>query len=378
MIVHLWRRTRTRFRSTFAAVAVLTACAFGVALWAASGTHERGSSRDLGDHLFRKEFTPEDGLGPLFNEQACSSCHVQPAVGGMGPEGLATVLRVGRLTGSGFDQTFGKRRIEAHAHSISELGADCDRAAGIPAGANVTSVRNTPPLFGAGVIDAIPDEVIRAGARVNRDGVTGRPNLVPGPDGRNDLGRFGWKADGPTLELFVAEAFRAELGLTSPLAPAGPLPARVQRCTGESSDPDIGEDVVQAVTSFVARLAPPRPEGNHPHGEAIFERTGCATCHTPELDPGVPGVPIYSDLLLHDMGPALDDGVTQGSASGAEWRTTPLWGLGDRIRFLHDGRADSIEAAILAHAGEAETARERFSALSDADLRSLLDFLRSL
>jgi CxxC motif-containing protein (DUF1111 family) len=287
-------------------------------------------------------------------------------------------LRVGRLTDAGFNPMFGRHRIEAHDHAISELGVACDRAAGIPAGANVTSVRNTPPLFGSGLIDAIPDEVIRAGAVARADGVRGRPNLVRGPDGREDVGRFGWKSDTPTLELFVAEAFRTELGVTSPLAPAGLLPAGTDRCPGESSAPEIDRDDVRAVVAFVAGLPAPRPRSSHPAGEMVFEETGCATCHVPTLQAGTRAVPLYSDLLLHDMGPGLDDAVVQGSAAGRDWRTTPLWGLSDRTRFLHDGRADGLRGAILAHGGEAAAAQRRFRSLSKDQLRSLLEFLRTL
>lgn len=351
-----------------------------VALWAltAGGDDPKPTELARGADLFRHEFTPEEGLGPLFNERACAACHAEPTVGGMGPEGLATVLRAGRLTDAGFDPTFGSQRIEAHAHAISELGVDCDREAGIPAGANVTSVRNTPPLFGAGLIDAIPDEVIRAGAVARGDGVHGRPNLVRGPDGEGDVGRFGWKADTPTLERFVAEAFRTELGLTSSLAPAAPLPPGVERCTGESLEPEIGDDVVGAVTAFVAGLPAPQPEGVHPAGEMVFARTGCGLCHVPSLPAGDRDVPLYSDLLLHDMGRDLDDAVVQGSAGGRDWRTTPLWGLRQRRRFLHDGRADTISDAVLAHRGEAEAARDRFLELSRVELRDLLEFLRNL
>ena len=328
----------------------------------------------LGAELFAMEFTPEQGLGPLFNEQACATCHAEPTVGGMGPDGLATVLRVGRLTEAGFDPILGRDgRLEAHDHSISELGVACDRAPGIPAGANVTSVRNTPPLFGMGLIDSIPDAVIRAGAISKGDGVAGRPNLVHGPEGRTDVGRFGWKADSPTLELFVAEAFRSELGITSSLARAQRSATGGDLCPGESADPEISLHDVRAVTAFIAGFPSPRPNPD-PGGAAVFEQIGCVSCHVPTLG----DVPLYSDLLIHDMGPGLDDAVVQGSAGGRDWRTTPLWGLSDRTRFLHDGRTDSLEVAINAHGGEAASAQQRFASLSDEQLDALLKFLRSL
>lgn len=376
-----WRRPPGRSTVRYALLTFALGAATVAGLVVTRDDRPSGPVRALGARLFQKEFTPDDGLGPLFNEQSCSSCHADPVLGGMGPDGLSTVLRVGRLTGRGFSATFGRgqdaRRIEAHAHSISELGAECDRAAGIPAGANVTSVRNAPPLFGTGLIDAIPDEVIRVNARRQRGGVSGRPNLVPGPDGGDDVGRFGWKGDTPTLEQFVAEAFRSELGVTSALAPAGPLPAGIERCTGESSEPELDREEVRAVTDFVAGLPAPRPRPDRT-GDALFLETGCATCHVPALEGASGPVPLYSDLLLHDMGPELDDGVVQGTAGGSEWRTTPLWGLSDRERFLHDGRADSVEAAILAHGGEAAGARRRFKGLPADDLRALLDYLRGL
>lgn len=350
-------------------------CVLVIAVWLATAG-EGDTRRDAvrGAELFRTKFTPEQGLGPLFNERACSACHLEPTVGGVGRDGLATVLRIGRLTEAGFDA---RGRPEAHAHSVSELGVACDLTPGIPAGVNVTSVRNTPPLFGTGLIEAIPDEVIRARAGSRGDGVSGRPNLVRGPKGRKRVGRFGWKADTATLELFVAEALRGELGVTSPLAPARPPPAGPRRCPGESSGAEVDADVVAALKAFVASLRAPQPPSAHPAGAAVFRETGCASCHTPTLQAGAREVTLYSDLLLHDMGPALDDRVVQGSAGGREWRTAPLWGLADRTRYLHDGRADTLEAAILAHSGEAEGARRRFRSLSAEERRSLMRFLRT-
>ena len=375
-MVHLWRPAANGPSKARYALVAATACALAISVWVATGRDEPASSKSVarGAELFAQEFTPEEGLGPLFNEQACATCHAEPGIGGMGPDGLATVLRVGRLTDAGFDPMLGRDgRLEAHDHSISELGVACDRAAGIPVGANVTSVRNTPPLFGMGLIDAIPDEVIEAGAIPKGDGVEGQPNLVRGPDGRATVGRFGWKADSPTLELFVAEAFRSELGVTSTHAPADALPAGTDPCPGESSTPEIDLDDVRAVAAFITGLPPPQP-GSHPTGAAVFEQIGCVACHVPALD----DVPLYSDLLIHDMGPELDDAVVQGSAGGRDWRTTPLWGLSDRTRFLHDGRTDSLEVAIRAHGGEAAVAQRRFTSLSDDELHALLEFLRSL
>ena len=331
---------------------------------------------ERGAELFSKEFTVDDGLGPLFNERACSKCHFDPVTGGMGRGGLKTVLRVGRLVRGDFDAMLGRGGPVAHAHSISGLGVECSRAAGIPAGANVTSVRNSPALFGVGLIDALPDTAITADTDA-QDGVSGRPNLIRGRDGRRRVGRFGWKAATPALERFVAEALRDELGVTSPKAPTPSVRGGERGCEEQSSASEADSDAVAALTAFVAALEAPQPPTGPAAGEAVFHETGCAACHTPTLGAGARRVTLYSDLLLHDVGPALDDRVVQGSATGPEWRTTPLWGLADRKRFLHDGRATTIEAAILAHGGEADRARKRFLTLSPQRRRSLMDFLRS-
>jgi CxxC motif-containing protein (DUF1111 family) len=185
----------------------------------------------------------------------------------------------------------------------------------------------------------------------------------------------------PTLALFVAEAFRSELGLTSPLAPAdarSPAAAAAGPCAERSPASEVGRRDISAVTAFLAALPAPAPRHPAPAGARVFEQSGCVACHVPQLRAGRREVALYSDLLLHDMGRALDDGVVQGSAAGPDWRTTPLWGLSDRTRFLHDGRARSLQAAVLDHGGEAQRARQRFRALSDRARRSLLAFLRTL
>jgi CxxC motif-containing protein (DUF1111 family) len=325
-----------------------------------------------GAAIFATPLTPDTGLGPLYNGTACIDCHASPAPGGMGKDGLSTVLRVGQLTDGGFDPLVGQGGPVARAHSVTELGASCDLMPGIPPEANVTSVRNAPSLFGDGLIDTIPDEAIVAGAVAREDGVQGRVNLVNGR-----VGRFGWKADTVTLQQFVADAFRNEHGVTNPGAPEDHLPAlrnAAGPCAGESSGLKDDGSRVSAVAAYVGSLPAPQPASVQPAGEAVFEQIGCASCHTPSLS----GVPLYSDLLLHDMGRTLDDKVVQADARGQDWRTTPLWGLGSRQRFLHDGRARTIQAAITAHSGEADPAVTRFRALSPDDRQALLAFLSEL
>lgn len=339
------RRRHVVIASTLlvAAAALLVGCGVGVLGGVADGP--RGAA------LFRQAFTTDQGLGPLFNKTACQDCHNTPAVGGGGPRGLSTVLRVGRLGEGGYDPMAGQGGPVARAHSIAEQGQTCALQPGVPPGANVTSVRNAPQLFGAGQIDAIPDSAILAQG--------GRTNAI---DGR--VGRFGWKADTASLRQFVGDAFRNELGLTNPLAPRD----LVAGCGAEQLD--LGASAIDAVTEFIAGLQ--APSAVEP--VALFQQTGCASCHVPTLA----GASLYSDLQLHDMGRALDDGVVQAQARGQDWRTTPLWGLRQRERFLHDGRARTIEAAILAHSGEAEPVMERFRALSIADRQALLSFLGTL
>jgi CxxC motif-containing protein (DUF1111 family) len=281
-------------------------------------------------------------------------------------------MRVGRLRGQRFDPMIGRGGPIARAHAVAGLPASCELATGIPAGANVSSVRNAPPLFGDGLIDAIPEREIRAGAVAKGGGVQGRPNLIRGAGGRARIGRFGWKADTATLAQFTAEALRNELGVTSAGARA------TDRCAARSRDDEIGSGDIAAVAAFVASLAAPAPRRSEPAGEQLFAQTGCTACHVPSLRTATRAVALYSDLLLHDMGPLLDDRVDQDSATGRDWRTAPLWGLSRRTRFLHDGRAQSLAAAILAHGGEARSAQARFRALPAPQRRRLLAFLDTL
>src|SRR5262245_1807678 len=333
-----------------------------------------------GAQLFGTNFTPERGLGPLYNARSCLECHQTPTAGGMGRNGLSVVHRVGRFDGHEYDSLTGLGGPVARAHSVAELGVACALRPGPPSTANLISVRNASALYGLGLIDAIPDHVVRAGA-VTRGSVTGRPNIVRDAQGRERVGRYGWKADTAGLEQFVAEAFRNELGITNPLAPADLVPPN-SNCGGPSATLwDDHGTTIRAVTAYIASLLPPlaptEPAGAA--GRTLFTSTGCAACHTPTL-PTADGrdVPLYSDLLLHDMGTALDDRVTQGSARGKDWRTTPLWGLGARPRYLHDGRATTIKDAILAHDGEAADAARGFRRLTGSEEAALLAFLSAL
>jgi len=336
-----------------------------------------GSQRSLGRTLFQKVFSPVEGLGPLFNGRSCVECHAQPIPGGVAPGGAGIVLRVGRNVGSGgFDPLYGQGGPVARAHSIAGHGLPCSAIPGIPAAANVTSVRSATALFGLGLVDAVPDEVIFVKDSVG--GIRGRPNLIRDADGRDRPGRFGWKADTAELEQFVADAFRNELGITSPRAPLDPT-ALAPGC-GVFAGLDDDGTTVRSVAAYIRSL-PPLLSDKLPSqaGKAAFVHAGCEACHVPSLPgPGGEAVTLFSDLLLHDMGPTLDDGIVQGTASGAEWRTAPLWGVGSRSRLLHDGRATSLSAAILAHDGEGAAAAQAFRTMTAQQRQHLLAFLESL
>jgi CxxC motif-containing protein (DUF1111 family) len=357
---------------------LIEVAAFGPTRSAPLTPSQQSAQVQRGAELFQTAFTPDQGLGPLYNGTSCRECHQFPSLGGAGPDGLTVVYRVGRFNAGAYDPLLGGGGPVARQHSI---GAGCKLLPGIPQLANLVSVRNTPSLFGDGVIDTIPDSVIRARAMAEAaepNGVAGRPHLVRDSGGQERVGRFGWKADTAMLEQFIAEAMRNEMGLTTPLAPQDIV--SVPPGCGLMASPKFDNTVTRALTAFVGSLPAPRP-GNaamNAEGAATFASLGCAACHVPTLPANGTDVPLYSDLLLHDMGPTLDDGVVQGQARGKDWRTTPLWGLGVRVRYLHDGRATSLAAAIAAHDGEGARSAAAFRRLT-ADLRErLLAFLGSL
>jgi CxxC motif-containing protein (DUF1111 family) len=345
---------------------------------------ESGTATELvsrGSALFTRSFTPHEGLGPLFNKTSCAGCHSATAAG-MKPTGLATSTRIARITASGFDPMLGRGGPVARMHSVAEQGVPYDMPAGIPVGANLTSVRNAPDLHGAGVINGIPDAAIIASGGPRKDGIQGRPNWIRTTNGQLRIGRFGWKADVADLKQFVAEALRNELGITNPLAPADLMIQKHEiheRCRlGEGPDPEDDGTIVNAITAFVAALPSPEIREASRNGGAVFTTIGCSACHIPNIRVGQRQVWLYSDLLLHDLGSELDDSFVQGQARGADWRTTPLWGLGSRRRLLHDGRAHNIGEAILAHGGKATPAKKRFQDLTEKDREALIKFLSSL
>jgi len=240
--------------------------------------------------------------------------------------------------------------------------------------------RQTPTTLGLGLLERIPRETIEANADPDDedgDGIAGRIHELS--DGR--LGRFGWKANVPSVREFVRDALSGELGITVP-DEAGFTFGRTED-DDDIADPEIDSNRIDALTDFIALLGPPprtrASEELEDEGARVFERIGCADCHLPTLltADGVE-VQAYTDLLLHEIAAPEALGIVEGDAGIRDFRTAPLWGLGQSPPYLHDGRADTIEDAIEEHAGEATQARSNFSALSASERQALLAFLASL
>jgi CxxC motif-containing protein (DUF1111 family) len=291
-------------------------------------------------------------------------------------------------------------------------------------GGNSNVVFRIPtPILGAGLIEAIPDSVILANLIANssakqRAGVAGHPNAVQGGTvnrSANDgtITRFGWKAQNKSLLMFAGEAYNVEMGISNDLFPQER--DETPNCQGGVGAPNDSDNIptpadppsatavlsdIESFAIFMRMLAPPQPAAPTPstlHGNAVFVSTGCALCHTPSLSTGLvtaggrgkPPMPalsgrqvaLFSDLLVHHMGSGLADGITQGGAGPDEFRTAPLWGLGQRVYFLHDGRTSNLVQAITAHAGAGSEANQivrNYTTLSAQDQQDLINFLRSL
>jgi len=334
----------------------------------------------------------DEGLGPVFNDVSCVACHSNPKVGG---DSNITETRFGRITEGKFDPM-----TEFGGSLLQVRGVDPTKGCGpetIPEEATIRAKRKTTPLFGLGLVDNVPDAALRKIARTQRQKtpeVAGEVSMVrDATSGHQRLGRFGWKAQVATLVTFAADAYLNEMGITSPTFPKDNLPnglvTRLEQCDGLKTEPEDNGDGVVAFTDFMTFLAPPPRGPLTPQvtaGQAIFEGIGCASCHVPSLTTGPNTVAAldrvtfepFSDFLLHDMGDLLADGIEQGSANGRQFRTAPLWGLRVRTTFLHDGRASSVEAAILAHDGQGHAAMSEFVLLDDESKRALRAFLQSL
>jgi CxxC motif-containing protein (DUF1111 family) len=401
----------------------------------------------------QEEFTEAegigDGLGPRFNLDSCAGCHAQPAVGGSSPAinpqvAVATAFGARNVVPSFITPDGPVREVryktksdgtrDGGVHALFVISGRVD-ATGDATGCGIAQedfaaeARNNnlifripTPVFGAGLIEAIPDSAILANQAANSGrkatlGIRGRPHRIRMDNGTtntngNDgtIARFGWKAQNKSLLLFSGEAYNVEMGISNELfqterdeTPSCQY-ARTPNDT-TATDRRAALDALSGMEKFaffMRFLGPPTPSLTAPggatsiaNGRDLFDTVGCALCHTPTLMTGNSSVValrrqrvnLFSDLLLHNMGSGLADDIFQAQASGDEFRTAPLWGLGQRIFFLHDGRTSDLLVAIQAHrsgpvgnyrASEANAAVNTFNTLTERQKQDVLNFLRSL
>lgn len=376
------------------------------------------------------------GLGPLYNRISCIACHIGNGRGfapGNPDEPMRTMLV--RLSIPGVDKNGGPKPHPTYGGQLNEHGVPgvagegraevsyierevkikdgmsvnlrkpvlsyVDLAYGSFGNDTMTSPRITPPLFGLGLLQAVPDETILAHEKMQKPaGIHGRVNRVWDESQKKTvLGRFGWKANMPNLRQQIAGAFVGDMGITSPLFPQENCTAIQQDCQNSPSagQPELTAEQLEAAEFYHFALAAPQQRDRNDaqviRGAAIFRQAQCAACHVPELRTGnfktlptLSGQTIYpyTDLLLHDMGESLADHRPDYLANGREWRTPPLWGIGlaqkiePRAGYLHDGRARTLLEAILWHDGEGAHSAKAVSNLSSQDQQALLRFLQSL
>ncbi len=361
---------------------------------------------------FNNVETPADGLGPVFNDVSCQSCHRGPTDGGTSQ---ITVQRAGYFDGVNFIDPPGGSLIPAKA-------IDRSIQAHVPRDANVRTLRTSLSTLGDGYIEAIPDDAIKAIAAnqpsQSKGLINGQYIMVDilEAKGQQGLGKFGWKSQHASLVSFAADAYRNEMGITTPLFPTEPTSnGRSVESFDTAGDPNDTDEAVLLAANFMrATKAPERTPGspnngnNQPQrgpssrqvalnqGEKVFTDTGCGICHTATFVTAPAGTPMnggayevpealanmtihpYGDFLLHDVG--TGDGIVQngGQATRNKMRTMPLWGLSKRRMFLHDGSAKSIADAINRHAGEAREVKAAFNRLNSQDTQQLMSFLNSL
>jgi CxxC motif-containing protein (DUF1111 family) len=346
----------------------------------------------LGREDFLEVESADEGLGPMFNGNSCAQCHNIPAVGGTG---TMVEIRAGYKDESGqFHAPPGGTLM----HLFSVPPHDCQVS--VYEEANVVAHRISIPLFGAGLVEAIPDEAILAledPDDKNGDGIRGRAAIVEDvATGRKRVGRFGWKAQQATLLAFVADAYINEMGITNDLFSSESYgnikEEKLSTCKATTRLEDVrnqrtGLRGIDDFENFAKFLAPPARgaiTAAVSRGESVFSEIGCASCHVPQLTTGRSENPLFdqkpvalfSDLLLHDIG--TGDGIEQAAAKESEIRTPSLWGLRFRRPLLHDGSAPNIEHAIARHQSEAQGVTDRYSRLSAAEKADLLAFLKSL
>ncbi|WP_238154203.1 di-heme oxidoredictase family protein [Synechococcus elongatus] len=387
---------------------------------------QQAAEHRQGDRRFADVFIPAPatfnaGLGPHFNNQSCLGCHIrdgrgQPQAGQLlarlslppdrgTPEqpggaipvpGLGSQLQDHSIPGVPplgsfqltWEEVFG-RYADGRSYSLRRPQIQLLDGTGKALDPSIqVSLRLPPPVFGRGLLEAVPEEVLAAIADPedrNHDGISGRLNQVwDVAQQKQAIGRFGWKAGQPTLQQQNAAAYAHDMGVSNPLFPDA------------NGHQDIDAQTLTATTFYTQTLAVPAPlrtdDRQFRQGFALFQDAGCAACHLPKLKTGRSSIAAlseqtfapYTDLLLHDLGPGLADQRPEFLANGQEWRTAPLWGLGlsqtvlPGATYLHDGRARTIAEAILWHGGEAESAREWFRTASARDRKRLERFLKQL
>lgn len=425
-----------------------TVFAAGRSAYSLPARNLQGERRDrffVGNSMFNRNWVTapsstsgQDGLGPTFNANSCSSCHFKDGRGAPpttpGEPFLGLLLRLsvpgedgqgGPLDEPNYGGQFNHRSIlgvpaegsarvsytevpgqfaDGTPYSLRQPAYEfAELAFGPFAPGSMLSPRTAPFMIGLGLLEAVPEETLLALADetdADGDGISGRPNWVWDPKSQQvALGRFGWKANQPGLEQQNAGAFLGDLGLTSPLFPRQNCPPAQTACSEarNGGEPEVDQEKIDQITYYSSLLAvPARRAADDPEvltGKALFREAACDSCHTPSLQTGVldgfPEVSLqiirpYTDLLLHDMGEALADQRPDFQASGSEWRTPPLWGIGlvgvvnDHTNFLHDGRARDLSEAILWHGGEADDSRQAFVSMTAGERAALLRFLGDL
>ncbi|QBF28320.1 c-type cytochrome [Pseudomonas tructae] len=409
----------------------------------------------VGNSFFRNPWviapsttTARDGLGPLFNTNACQNCHIKDGRGHPpGPNATNAVSMLVRLSipnqpqyakvieqlgivpepvygGQLQDMAVpgvapeGKVRVEYEPQQVTfkdgtavELRKPRLRITQLGYGAmhpdTRFSARIAPPMIGLGLLEAIPEAAILANADPqdrNGDGIRGRANQVwDDAQGKTVLGRFGWKAGQPNLNQQNVHAFSGDMGLTTGLRPMDDCTQAQTDClnapngNGANGEQEVSDNILRLVLFYTRNLAVPmRKDVDSTQvlaGKNLFHQAGCQSCHTPQFttasdaaEPELANQLIrpYSDLLLHDMGPGLADNRSEFAASGQDWRTPPLWGIGlnetvsGHTQFLHDGRARNLLEAVLWHGGEAEAAKQHVLTFNAEQRAALLAFLNSL
>ena len=357
-----------------------------------------------GDLAFNDDiFSPETGLGPIFVSTSCGGCHA-----GDGKGHPSTILtRFGRMEGNQFDHL-----LELGGPQLQNRAIKGYLAEEIPAEANAITDLIAPAVTGLGLLASVPDEaILDLVAFQKTEGiVSGEVNYVSPPDFFKPqiwhlpnlegqyIGRFGKKSGAIDLLHQTVGAYKQDMGITTDFDLEDPINYAISNVnTDPIDDPEVSAATTQNVVFYIQTLKPPIPRNQEDQlvqsGKGLFENIGCANCHLPTLQTGSSPIDAlsnkvfhpYTDILLHDMGPQLDDGFVQASELSSEWRTPPLWGLGlsvdsqgGSVHLLHDGRAKSIEEAILLHGGESASSKESFEQLNRGEKDSVLTFLNSL